>query len=239
MEEQIPLALPVLTDFGQEAFLVADSNRQAVAWVDRWPDWPDRRLLLLGPRGSGKSHLGRIWAGRAGALVVPAAGLGEEDPLELAARGGAWLVEDLQDLADEAAFLHLVNALQQRQGYLLLTARQAPARLGLCLADLHSRLATFMPAPLGVPEEALLAGVLRKLFADRQVRVPERVLHYLLPRMSRSLGDADKLVEALDRAALARGGAITLALAREVLQAEPLGEGDTAAATAETAEAKA
>lgn len=222
MAEQLPLKLPVLSDYGEDAFLIAGSNRQAVHWIDRWPDWPERRLLLLGPPGSGKTHLARIWARRAGARSLAGAALQRSalpEPGQGPA-GPAWLVEDLPQLADPQALLHLVNAAMQAGGHLLLTSSVAPARLGLALPDLASRLATFSLAQIQPPEEDLLAGVLWKLFADRQLRVGPRTIRFLVPRMPRSLGAAVRLVEALDRAALAEGAGVTLALARRVLQAE-------------------
>lgn len=220
MAEQLSLALPVLSDYGEDAFLIAASNRQAADWIDRWPDWPQHRLLLWGPPGSGKTHLGRIWARRAGAFTLAAAALAGEGPVAAfeAGAGGAWLVEDLHRLQDEEALLYLINAAAQCGSSLLLTADRPPARLGLKLPALSSRLATVSLAELEAPEEELLGGVLWKLFADRQLRVPAQLVRYLLPRMGRSLEEAVRLVAALDAAALERGREITLPLAREVLR---------------------
>ncbi|MFC3226643.1 hypothetical protein ACFOGJ_05335 [Marinibaculum pumilum] len=217
MAEQLPLALPVLTDLGEHAFLIADSNRQAVSWIDRWPDWPGRRLLLAGPAGGGKTHLARIWAVRAVAQAMPAAALTDAAPFGPAEGAAAWLVEDVQQLRSETGLLHLVNAVAEWGGHLLLTADRPVAELGLGLPDLRSRLATFPMAALAPPDEVLMDGVLRKLFADRQLQVPERIIDYLLPRMPRSLAAVNAVAAALDRTALARGRGVTLDMARQAL----------------------
>ncbi len=51
---------------GREDFLVAPCNEDAVAWVDRWPDWPGPALVIHGPAGCGKTHLAQVWRRRSG-----------------------------------------------------------------------------------------------------------------------------------------------------------------------------
>ncbi|MEQ8344441.1 MAG: hypothetical protein RIB84_19015 [Sneathiellaceae bacterium] len=220
MAEQLPFALPVLSDFGEHAYLIADSNQQAVAWVERWPDWPGRRLLLAGPAGGGKSHLAAIWADRAAAGRCQASSLRADRDIAGACSGGSWLVEDLGGLADERGLLHLVNAVAERGGHLLLTADRPVAQLDLRLPDLRSRLLTFAVAELLPPDDALLAGVLWKLFADRQLLVTDGLVRFLVRRMPRSLAAAGRLVAELDRMALAKGRPVNRAMAREALAME-------------------
>ena len=123
---------------GREDFLVAPCNEAAVAWLDRWPDWPGPALVIHGPPGSGKSHLAEVWRRRSGAEIVPAARLAEAEP-----DGGgapALVIDGLGGPLDERALLHTYNAIAERDGHLLLTASAPPARWPLALPDLASRL---------------------------------------------------------------------------------------------------
>jgi chromosomal replication initiation ATPase DnaA len=187
---------PALTG---DDFLVAPSNAAAVAWLDAWPDWPAPLLVIHGPAGSGKSHLGQVFRARAGD--------GER----------ARLIDNALPIADEEALLHLYNTLAAERGHILMLARTPPIQWDVGLADLRSRLLAAPSVTIGAPDDELIRAVLGKLFSDRQLRVEADVIEYLARRMERSLGEAQRLVAELDRAALAESRAITLPLARAVL----------------------
>src|SRR5690606_18961799 len=104
-----------------EDFLVADSNAEAVAWVDRWPDWPGPALTLVGPPGSGKTHLAQVWRARSGAAILPATALGRADPVQVLGGRAHCVVERPDQGVHELALLHLYNVMKERQGTLLLT----------------------------------------------------------------------------------------------------------------------
>jgi chromosomal replication initiation ATPase DnaA len=202
---------------GRADFLVGEANADATAFIDAWPDWPASVVLLIGPAGSGKSHLVRAFAERSGAVVVDAIDLAGENPTELVGRG-ALAVEDADEpgLPQEALF-HVLNAARGRGASVLITAETVPADWGLRLPDLSSRLRAAQPAFLGPPDDDLLRRVLVKLFADRQIAVDAGVLDLLLTRMERSFSAAGRIVDALDRESLARGRKVTRAMAIEVV----------------------
>ncbi|MEX0838606.1 MAG: DnaA/Hda family protein [Parvibaculum sp.] len=203
---------------GREDFMVAPSNEAAVALIDSWPAWSGPAALLSGPSGSGKTHLTEVWREKAQARRIEAAALDNADvPALVAAR--ALIVEDLGVLSDtaERTLFHLLNLTAQESAFLLLTARDAPGRLAIRLPDLASRLKALPHAALGPPDDALLAGVLVKLFDDRQLRVPEALIPYLAARIERSVAAARDVVAALDRASLSGKRPITVPLAAEVL----------------------
>ncbi|MGL6210519.1 MAG: chromosomal replication initiator DnaA, partial [Paracoccaceae bacterium] len=177
-----------------------------------WAEWPEGKLVLVGPEGSGKSHLAQVWAAEAGAVVVAARDLGGDLP----GLGVRLVVEDADRVVDEAALFHLHN-LVVPGGRLLITARVPPRDWGLGLPDLVSRMQAASLVRLAAPDDALLSAVLIKLFADRQVAVQPVLIEYLVRRMGRSLGVARDLVARLDALALARGSAVTRGLASEVL----------------------
>ena len=219
---QLALDLGHRPALGRADFLVAPGNAVAVEWIDRWPDWPARALALHGPAGSGKSHLAAVWQRRSGALAIDPSALASGEPPELLGEARACLLDDpltalAGDVLVERRLLHLYNMLAERGGALLLAAAEPPARWPITLADLRSRLATVPTAPLGAPDDALLAKLLKKLLADRQLEAPAPVLKFLLPRMERSFAAARLLAAALDRQALADRQGITLPLARKVL----------------------
>ena len=216
---QLPLVLPVVERRGREDWIVSASNRAAGDLIDRAPDWPSDVVVLVGPVGAGKSHLARIFAEENGGRIVEAGEIGDHDPLELAACG-ALVVEDAGEGVNERALFHLLNAVRQAEGRLLITARAAPGAWGVALPDLASRLRAATPVAMDEPDDHLLEALLAKLFADRQTVVDPAVISYVARRMERSFAAAVGLVEALDRAALAAKGPITRAVAARVLERE-------------------
>ncbi|MBV8664492.1 MAG: hypothetical protein JO107_15480, partial [Hyphomicrobiales bacterium] len=171
-----------------------------------------------GPDGSGKSHLGAIWAREADAQVVSAASLPSASLIELAA-SSALLIEDADHIgADEAALFHLMNLTRESGAFLLITARAPPDMWGLKTPDLLSRLRLAPIVSLGAPDPELTKQVLFKLFSDRQLVVDPSVVAYIALRIERSLNAARAIVAALDREALARGKGVTRAMAAELLR---------------------
>ncbi len=211
-QAQFALGLGQAPALTRQDFVVADGNRAALAAVERWPDWPGRVLVLWGPAGAGKTHLGEIWRARAGAARL-------ERPVEPpAATGRAVLLDDADREVPETTLLHLHNVAQQSGGWLLLTASAAPAQWKIDLPDLRSRLVAAPGAGIAAPDDDLLAALLAKHFSDRQLRAGAELIAYLVPRMERSFAAARQMVAALDTAALAERSEIGLPLARRVLE---------------------
>ncbi len=197
-------------------FFPAPSNAAALAMIGDDAAWPGGKLVLVGPEGAGKTHLAHIWA-EGGARIVAAP---ELPGLDLRGLGPRVAVEDAELIggnrpAEEALF-HLHNLILP-EGRLLITARTAPRDWGLRLPDLLSRMQAAAVARLEPPDDALLAAVLVKLFADRQLAVAPSLIPYLVARMERSIAAARNLVARLDRRALAEGRGVTRALAAEIL----------------------
>lgn len=222
-------ALPVA--LGPEDFFVSEANADAHALVAGGLRWPEGRLVLLGPPGSGKSHLAGIWAAASGARRLRARDLSPEAPLP--PEGAALLVEDMEELGRDAErpMLHVHNHLLATGGRLLLTADRPPGLWGIRLPDLLSRMEAAAQARLGEPDDALLEALLAKMFADRQMFPAPGVLHLVARRIERSHAAVARAVALIDRAALRAGRQITPVLARRALDgvadgiADGIGEG--------------
>ena len=215
---QLVLALDHAVSFAREDFLGGPSNASALTLIERWPDWPDRIMALVGPEGAGKSHLAAIWAETTGARVLAAKLLPETD-LPSAFATGALVVEDLDptDL-DERALFHLINLAKEERAYVLLTSRLALAGFPVAIRDLASRLRAVPSVALAPPDDDLLRLLIVKLAADRQINVDEPLVNYLANRIERSFAAAHAAVVRLDEEAMRQHRPVTRALAAELFR---------------------
>jgi chromosomal replication initiation ATPase DnaA len=215
--EQLALDLAHRVANGRDDFLVSPSNAAAVRLVDEWPAWPSHVAILTGPHGSGKSHLAQVWQARSGASVLKAAELARDEVAEAFA-SKALVLEDVTPGAfDETMLFHVANFARQEGGQVLLTSSFEPGQWNVKLPDLASRLNSFPVIRIGAPDDALLRGVLVKLFADRQIAVDEALISYVVTRMPRSLDAARKLVAEIDRLALAEKAEVTRSFVSRVM----------------------
>ena len=215
---QLPLDLSFRSALGREDFLIAPCNEQAVAWLDKWPDWPAVALVLHGPHGAGKTHLVNVWRDQAQGVVIEGRELTEEMVPDLIAGHPAVAVENAQQCEDWNALFHLYNLAKETGRTILLTAIEPPARWGISLPDLDSRMRTALAVALKTPEEDLIAALLLKQVADRHLLVGPEVFAYILPRLERNFTAVRDFVARIDAESLAAQRRITVPLASQVLE---------------------
>ena len=209
---QLVLPLEVRSASGRDDFIVAPGNSQAVAFLDSWPAWPAPAAALYGPPASGKSHLAAVWAEKANAKIISAASLNAGVP------DGALVVEDVAQGVAEAPLFVLL----ERSAPLLITSQAPPTEWQVVLPDLVSRARALLAFPLWAPDDALLMGLAVKLFADRQLQVPENVVLHMVRSLERSPAAVRDFVARADAAALAQQRPINLSLIKDLLAAPDL-----------------
>ena len=216
MARQLSFDLPTGVSLEASDFFVSDANAGAFAMLQDPAGWPQGKLILSGPEGSGKSHLARIVADRTGARIVAA---GDVDGLH---PDGPLVVEDVDRLPRdrEEALFHLHNHMVAHRLPLLLTARGLPGAWNVALPDLASRLAATVPVRIAAPDDRLLQALILKLFADRQILPPDGLVPYLAGRIDRSYAGAHEIVTRLDNRALETRRPIGKRLAAEILSEE-------------------
>lgn len=221
---QLAFDLPASPALARRDFLVADTNRTAFKAACDSSLGQAGRLVLTGPAGSGKSHLATIWATASGAGVLTAADL-EETAVKSLMDGGAAVIEDADRLAGrqfgENLLFHALNLAAAHRTRLLLTGRRPPARWGVIMPDLTSRLAALPHVAIGLPDDALLSSILDKLFSDKQISVSVDAIRFLVPRMGRSFAAAVRIVTELDHRALAEQRPINRNFVRKLYESDP------------------
>ena len=197
---------------GEEDFLVTPSNQLATSLLTT-----SKHILLLGPKGTGKSHLARIWQKRHGAILFD---INKTDIATISGDAMVWEDADrtLWDSNTQATAFHLLNTVKEKQIALLVTATTPPTQWPLTLADCRSRLLALPVAQIDTPDDTLVAGLLLKHFKDRQLRVNEDVLNYIITRIPRDGFVIGQIVQQLDELSLANNRAITIPLARSILE---------------------
>lgn len=215
---QLTLALQHLEAFGAEDFFMSASNASAVDLIEKWPNWPHLGAVVVGPTGSGKSHLAHVWRARSNAQILSAQHVTEADVPHLNADHGV-VVEDLDaGINDQRALFHILNLAREAKFSVLFTTRQAPGELDVTLPDLRSRLRALPVVTIDMPDEGLLRAVVIKLMSDRQLQVEPHVVNYMVTRMERSMQAARELVSRIDAIALAQKRPITRALVADALR---------------------
>jgi chromosomal replication initiation ATPase DnaA len=215
---QLVLALDHSVSFAPEDFLRGPSNASALTLVERWPDWPDRIVAMIGPEGSGKSHLASIWADVTGARVLSAKLLPATD-LPAAFATGALVLEDLEFAGlDERTLFHFLNLAREQRAFVLITSRSPLSTFPVAIRDLASRMRALPSVTLTSPDDALLRSLMVKLAADRQIAMDETVVNYLANRIERSFAAARAAVHQLDEEAMRQHRPVTRALAAELFR---------------------
>ncbi len=219
--EQIPLDLGARHALSRGDFHIGISNRDAVGWIDRWPNWPAPVLILQGPAASGKSHLATVWQEKTGAAIINPEMLVTRSAENLFELGDALVLDGLDpwigDCDAETTLFHLYNMLKEEQKTMMMTMRMAPSQVDFVVPDLASRFRAAPCVSIHAPDDMLLGSVLIKLFSDYQLNVSNDVITYLLPRMERSFAAARDVVKRADHMALSEKRGISIPLMRKVL----------------------
>ncbi|OHD03343.1 MAG: chromosomal replication initiator DnaA [Sphingopyxis sp. RIFCSPHIGHO2_01_FULL_65_24] len=179
--------------------IVGTSNADAVRYLRHVGTWPVRTAVLTGPRGSGRSLIGRLFARETGGRVI-----------------------DGHDSVSEEEMFHAWNAAQASGDPLLVIADAPPADWDIRLPDLASRLRAVPVLTIGEPDDCLARDLIEALFAQRGMALAPEVASYVVPRMERSYATLHRIVASLDAASLEQGRRVGVRLTRETLLSQGL-----------------
>ena len=216
--QQVSFQFGFKSSYSLQDFIVSSSNRDAFNYIMSWPNWGEYRfskmLYIYGPEGCGKTHLANIWKARSGAEFTNL-----NDIKDLYTKGNALILDNIEDyLGNMDDLFHFINIALDRGFFLLITSRYSPSNLDIGLPDLYSRVNAISSVAITNPDYELLNILLIKHFSDRQLKVNQEVVNFIIARIERSFEVALDLVKKVDELALTQRRKITIPLIKDVLK---------------------
>jgi chromosomal replication initiator protein len=219
---------PVTSDYTLDSFVVCDGNAGALQFARRIadPDDSENLLYIYGPAGSGKTHLLKAigqFMSLHGGQPVPYLSFRELITVdELCCRFAqtqALIVDDLHLMTDDndlrAALWQAFNEFHSSGRKIVMAGLYAPRELPYLDDHLVSRLLWGLVARVDVSDDHSRQMILKKIATDRQVRIPDDVVDFILMTTSREVGDLISAFEAVFRLSMILKRKITLPLARD------------------------
>ena len=216
---QLILNLRIIPSMHRNDYFVSDTNKEALKWIDAWPNWSENGLVVTGPKRSGKSHLATVLKNVSNGTVVFAKNLTEYNVNELF-KIKSIIVEDLESLKSEDALFHLFNMCKENNNKIMITSSLSPINIKFRLLDLKSRILSLPYVELKFPDDLLLEQIFIKLFLDKGVKVEKDVISFLLKRVDRSFDSVYNLVSKIDFASLEKSRKITIPFVRKYISEE-------------------
>ena len=214
---QLLLNLRTFPSLGREDYIVSGINKDAVAWLDIWPNWSSIGFIVCGPVGSGKSHLAAALQTLSNGFIIEAENL-TESKLDSLAKNRCLIIEDIHKYKSEKLLLHIYNMIVERQHNLMFTSNISLLKINFKLPDLKSRLLSIPQINIGLPDDELLKNLLLKQFMDKGVLVDLEVINYLIKRMDRSFESIIKMVSKINASSLEKSKKITIPFIKKALK---------------------
>ena len=198
--------------YEKDDFLVSDSNKEVYKLINRWPNWSSRKIIIFGDSGTGKTHLSRIWQKKTSAIILNLNKFKKIRFDNFFLKKNIFIIENISNFFDkikkkdkdnlEKNLLHFYNLIEEKKGYLILTALNSPKFWKINLPDLKSRILSSIIVKINKPNDELLSSVLVKLFLDKQILIDKKIIKFIVYRSERSFSGLQGIVEKIDKQSL-------------------------------------
>jgi len=215
--QQLILDLRSIPSMGRNDYFVSDVNKEAVTWLDAWPNWTTFGFIVCGPLGSGKSHLAQVLKTLSHGYIIEAKDVSDQNIDQLSEKK-CLIIENIELLTSETLLFHLYNMLLENKNNLMITSKLTMSQISFELPDLKSRLLSLPQVNLGFPDDRLLKNLLIKQFLDKGILVEMDVIEYLIKRIDRSFEAISKLVSKIDFKSLEKAKKITIPFIKNTIK---------------------
>ena len=213
--------------YEKDDFLVSKSNKEAYKLINKWPDWESRKIIIFGDSGTGKTHLSKIWQKKTSAIILNLNKFKKIKFDNFFLKKKKFIIENISNFFDkikkkdkenlEKNLLHFYNLIDEKRGYVVLTASIAPKFWGINLPDLKSRILSSTTVNIKKPDDELLSSVLVKLFIDKQILIDKKIIKFIVYRSERSFTSLQSLVNKIDELSLIKKKKINLNFVKKLI----------------------
>lgn len=215
MEKQLFFDIEEQPSFDLQDFIVSSSNQIAYDYIQKWPEWSGNLIFLVGESGVGKTHLANIWLKKANGIKLDEKNI-DSDYIKM---NQNILIEDFDNIKyDLTSLFHIINAIKEKNGYIIFTCREKPANLDIALPDLSSRLRSATPIFIDKPDDSLLEAIIIKLFSDKKIIIDSRVTSYIIQRVNRSVPEIIRLINNINYKSMEEKRGVTIPLVNKVFK---------------------
>ena len=215
--QQLILDLRSIPSMGRNDYFVSDVNKEAVTWLDAWPNWTTFGFIVCGPLGSGKSHLAQVLKTLSHGCIIEAKDVSDQNIDQLSEKK-CLIIENIELFTSETLLFHLYNMLLENKNNLMITSKLTMSQISFELPDLKSRLLSLPQVNLDFPDDRLLKNLLIKQFLDKGILVEMDVIDYLIKRIDRSFEAISKLVSKIDFKSLEKAKKITIPFIKNTIK---------------------
>jgi len=213
--------------YEKDDFLVSDSNKEAYKFINRWPNWSSRKIIIFGDSGTGKTHLSRIWQKKTSAIILNLNKFKKIRFDNFFLKKNIFIIENISNFFDkikkkdkddlEKNLLHFYNLIEEKKGYLILTALNSPKFWKINLPDLKSRILSSIIVKINKPNDELLSSVLVKLFLDKQILIDKKIIKFIVYRSERSFTNLQNIVNKIDKQSLITKKKINISFVKKLI----------------------
>jgi chromosomal replication initiation ATPase DnaA len=213
---QLIFKFPFKVNYFEEDFYVSENNFEAYKLIESWPKWSSRFINIFGPSGCGKTHLANIFNKKFNSFFIKASNL-NNNTLSSMKTKECLIIDEYQNNVEEKLFYSVLNQSYLSNQYVVINSLKSIQLLELKLNDLKSRLNSFVNIGIDLPTDELIKVIISKNFSDKQVKIENKSLEYIIKNIDRSYEAIFDLIDKLDDFSLSTGKSININLIKKAL----------------------
>jgi|TARA_B100001540_G_scaffold307588_1_gene321063 chromosomal replication initiation ATPase DnaA len=213
---QLIFKFPFKTNYIKQDFFVSSSNFEAYKLIESWPNWPDKSINVHGPSGCGKTHLSKILANQMETIFINSKNFNEETIVKNKLFK-CLIIDNFNNNINEKLLYSMLNHLKQIDKYVLINSLKPINHYEIKLKDLKSRLEGFIKIGISLPTDELLKVVILKIFSEKQIKISEKNVEYIIKNIERTYDKILKFTKEIDNLSLSTGKVININLIKKVL----------------------